>query len=76
MCLQGYQLIQVSIRCFSQRKIPKPDIQKILKLCEYVGDFLLIKTQFLFAAQIHSMGVKLPLENLAVFRFCVITREL
>ena len=31
--------------------------EKILKLCEYVGNFLLISTQFLFAAQIHSKGL-------------------
>ena len=31
-------------------------MQNILKLCEYVGDFLLITTQFLFVAQIHSKG--------------------
>ena len=28
-------------------------LKKHLRLCEYVGDFLLITTQFLFAAQIH-----------------------
>ena len=43
----------------SQGKIPKPEIPKILKPCEYVEDFLLITMQFLFAAQIHSKGVKL-----------------
>ena len=37
-----------------QGNIPNPEIRKILKLCEYVGNFLLILMQFLFAAQIHS----------------------
>ena len=59
-----------------QGKIPNLEVQKILKLCEYVGDLLLITTQFLFAAQIHSNGVKLTPENSAIFRFCVVTREL
>ena len=58
---------------YLQGKIPNP---KILKFCEYVGDFLLIITQFLFAAQIHSKEVKLTPENSGIFRFCVIIREL
>ena len=49
------------------RKIPNPDIQKILKLCGYVGDFFLITTQFLFAAQFHSKEVKLTPKDSAVF---------
>ena len=44
-----------------QGKIPNPENQKNLKLCEYVEDFLLITTQFLFAALIHFKGVKLTL---------------
>ena len=55
-------------------KIPDAEIQKIQKLWEYVGDFLLIATQFLFAVHIHSKGnyskftrVKLTLENAAMF---------
>ena len=43
--------------CHLQGKIPNIEIQKILRLCEYVGD-VLITTQFLFAAPIHSKGVK------------------
>ena len=54
-------------------KIPNPKIQKI---CEHVGDFLLIAKQFLFAAKIHSKGVKLTPENPVILQFCVITREL
>ena len=60
----------------SRGKIPNPEIRKILKLSEYVGDFLLITTQFLFAAKIHSKGVKLTPENSPIFQFSVITREL
>ena len=60
----------------SQGNIQNPEIQKILNLCEYVGDVLLITTKFLFAAQIHSKGVKLTPENSTIFRFYVITREL
>ena len=59
-----------------QGKIPNPEIQKILKRCEYVGDFLLITTQILFAAQIHFKGVELTAENPVIFLFFVITREL
>ena len=66
----------IKIEHFLQGKIPNPKIQKILKLCEYIGNFLLIATQVLLAPQIHSMGVKLTPENLAIFRFCVIIREL
>ena len=58
-----------------QGKIPNPEIQKNLKLCEYVEYFLLIKTQFLFPAQIHSKGVKLTPENSAIFRFYFATRN-
>ena len=67
---------QFTCIAFSQGKIPNPEVQKILKRCEYVGDSILFTTQFLFAAHIHSKGVKLTPENSAIFRFCVITREL
>ena len=50
-----------------QGKIPNPENQKILKLCKYVGDFLLITTQFLFAAKIHSKGMKLIPEKFDYF---------
>ena len=66
----------ITTKDFLQGKIPNPKIQKILKLYEYVGDFLLITTQFLFAAQNHSKGVKLTPKNSAIFQFCGITREL
>ena len=59
-----------------QGKIPNPKIQKILKHCQYVEYFLLITRQFLFAAQIHSKGVKSTHENSTIFRFCVITCEM
>ena len=36
--------------------VPKLKIQKLLKLREYVRDFLLITTPFLSAAQIQSEG--------------------
>ena len=54
---------------FDKEEIPNPEIHKILKLCEYVGDFLLITTEFLFAVQIRSKGVKSTPENSALFRF-------
>ena len=40
-----------------QGNIPNPEIQKIIKLCKYVGNFVLITTLFLFVAQIHSKEV-------------------
>ena len=61
---------------YLQGKIPNSEIRKILKLSKYVGNFLLLTTQFLFAAQSHSKGVALTPENPVIFRFCVITREL
>ena len=61
---------------YLKREHSNPEIKKIMKLCEYVGDFLLITTQFLFAAHIHCKGVKLTPENSTVFRFWVITPEL
>ena len=48
----------------------------MLKLCEYVEDFLLITRQFLFTAEIHSEEVKLTPKNSATFQICVITRKL
>ena len=59
-----------------QVKISNSEIQKSLEHCEYVGDFLRITTQFLFAVQIHSKGLELTPENSAVFRFYFITRNL
>ena len=47
-----------------------------LKLCVYAEDFLLITMQFLFAAQIHFKGMKLTPENLAIYRFYFVTRNL
>ena len=42
-------------------KTPKPEIQKILKLCEYVGSEYILN--------MISKGVKLTPENLAIIRF-------
>ena len=50
-----------------QGKILIPKIQKILKLCKYIRDFLLITTQFLFAAQIHSKGGEINHRKLGYF---------
>ena len=47
-----------------------------LWICRIVGDFLLITTQYLFAAQIHSKGMKLTPENSAILRFYFVTRNL
>ena len=44
-------------RVISQGMIPKAEIQKIMKLSEYVEDILLIKTQFSYAAHFQSKGV-------------------
>ena len=56
--------------------MPNPQFQKILILCEYVGDFLLITTQFMFAVQIHYKGVKLTPENSTISRFYYLTCNL
>ena len=62
--------------CYLQGRILSPEIKKFMKLCEYVGDFLLITTQFFIIVQIHSKGVELTPENPVIFQFCIITREL
>ena len=54
----AYTLSRVAkLARYLQENIPNPKIQKISKHCEYIGDFLLITTQFLFAGIIQSKGV-------------------
>ena len=57
--------------------IPNQEIQKIMKLLEWVviSNILLIKSNY-FPAEIHCKKVKLSSENSSIFRFYIITCKL